>query len=187
MVRQSAAQRRETVLNAALEQFAVSGFQGTTTEAIARSAGISQPYLFRLFSTKKDLFVETVARCFGRIEDAFVRAAEGLRGEDALLAMGTAYLGLLADRSLLLTQLHAYAASDDLDVRAATQAGFGKLWQTVAQLSGAPDERITEFFAKGMLLNVAAALDLQQLDERWAQLCSGTPPTASIPPDREPR
>ncbi len=169
-MRQSAEQRRETVLAAAGAEFATGGFQGTSTETIARKAGISQPYLFRLFPTKKDLFVATLTRGFARIEGAFELAAAGQSGEDALCTMGQAYLVLLADRELLLTQLHAYAASDDPAVRTATQAGFGHLWRTVDRIAGLPPDRIKDFFALGMLLNVAAALDLPSLDQTWAQL-----------------
>jgi AcrR family transcriptional regulator len=173
MSRLTADQRRESVLTAALTEFSAAGFAGTSTEAIARRAGISQPYLFRLFSTKKDLFIATLTRAFTRIEVAFAAAAEGQTGENALCAMGETYLELLADRDLLLTQMHAYSASEDDEVRHAAQASFGHLWRTVETLSGLSGPRIKEFFAIGMLLNVAAALDLPSVDETWAELCSG--------------
>ena len=40
---------------AAIAAFAVTGYHGTPTDTLARRAGISQPYLFRLYGTKKDL------------------------------------------------------------------------------------------------------------------------------------
>src|SRR5437764_11164376 len=89
--RSTAAARRDEVLDAALAEFAAAGFEGTSTEDIARRAGISQPYLFRLFGTKKELFKATVARCFHRTLASFQDAAEGLRGEEALHAIGTRY------------------------------------------------------------------------------------------------
>ena len=88
------------------------------------------------------------------------------------MAMGDAYHQLLADRTLLLLQMHAYAACDDPDIRAATRAGFKELWLLVERLSGVSYERIVSFFAVGMLMNVAAAMDLPAVDERWAQWCS---------------
>src|SRR5436190_13993969 len=93
--RQTAVERRETILDAALIEFAEAGFEGTSTEDIARRAGISQPYLFRLFGTKKELFKATVARCFRETLELFQRAAEGTRGEEALHAIGEAYMELL--------------------------------------------------------------------------------------------
>jgi AcrR family transcriptional regulator len=169
--RMTADQRRETVLEAALTEFAARGLDGTSTEDIARRAGISQPYLFRLFPTKKALFLALVQRCYQRVRDAFTAAAGDLTGDDALQAMGDAYERLLADRTLLLVQMQAYAACGDLDIREATRAGFKDLWTLVERLTGAPFERVTEFFAMGMLMNIAAALDLPAVDERWTSWC----------------
>jgi AcrR family transcriptional regulator len=171
-LRMSASERREQVLDAALAEFAARGLAGTSTEDVARRAGISQPYLFRLFPTKKRLFLALVQRCFERIAETFTAAAGDRVGEDALTAMGEAYHQLLADRTLLLLQLHAYAACDDLDIRAATRTGFKELWLLVERLSGVPYERIASFFGTGMLMNVAAAMDLPAVDERWAKWCS---------------
>src|SRR6478736_9372819 len=99
--RLSAAERREAILDAAQIEFAERGWAGTSTEDIARRAGISQPYLFRLFGTKKELFKASVARCLRETLEMFQRAAEGKRGEEALHAMGEAYVALLSDRTRL--------------------------------------------------------------------------------------
>src|SRR5213075_1196543 len=104
--RKSAEERRETVLAAALEEFASNGLDGASTEAIAARAGISQPYVFRLFGTKKELFKASVARCFRETLETFQRAAEGKRGAEALEAMGRAYVDeLLVDRVRLRAQM----------------------------------------------------------------------------------
>ena len=55
--------RREEILAAAFDEFAEHGLDGTSTDVIARKAGVSQPYLFRLFGTKKELYLESVRRC----------------------------------------------------------------------------------------------------------------------------
>ena len=94
-----------------------SGLAGTSTEDVAPRAGISQPYLFRLFPTKKALFLALVERCFQRVEEAFTAAAGDAIGEEALEAMGDAYEQLLDDRTLLLLQMQAYAACDDPEIR----------------------------------------------------------------------
>ena len=169
--RMTADERRETVLEAALKEFAARGLDGTSTEDVARRAGISQPYLFRLFPTKKALFVSLVERSFARVAGTFVTAAAGRGGEEALQAMGDAYEQLLEDRTLLLLQMHAYAACDDPDIMAATRAGFRDLWLLVERLTGLRFERVVEFFAMGMLMNVAAAMDLPAVDERWTSWC----------------
>ena len=166
-----AAERREMVLDSAVAEFAVHGMAGTSTENVARQAGISQPYLFRLFPTKKALFLALVDRCYGRVEDTFITAAADRTGEEALEAMGDAYDRLLNDRTMLLMQMQAYAACDDPEIREVTRAGYKKLWELTERLTGLPFQRVVEFFAMGMLMNVAAALDLPAVDERWTSWC----------------
>jgi AcrR family transcriptional regulator len=168
--RSTAAERRDDVLDAALQAFAVGGYEGTSTEDIARAAGISQPYLFRLFGTKKELFKATVARCFGRTLVAFQDAAEGLRGEEALQAIGQRYREqLLSDRTYLRAQMQSYAACDDEEICAVVRDGFGDLVAYVERVSGLPPEQVAGFFATGMLLNVLASMNLAADGEPWAQ------------------
>src|SRR5881628_791948 len=105
-VRSTAAERKDDVLDAALIEFAERGLEGTSTEHIARRAGISQPYLFRLFGTKKELYKASVTRCFRETLELFQRAAEGKRGPEALEAMGAAYMDeMLPDRMRLRGQM----------------------------------------------------------------------------------
>jgi AcrR family transcriptional regulator len=170
--RMKAGERREMVLAAAVAEFGARGLAGTSTEDVARAAGISQPYLFRLFPTKKALFLGLVDRCFRQVAAAFEAAAADRVGEDALEAMANAYHQLLQDRTLLLLQLQAYAACDYPEIRDATRTGFKQLWALVERLSGLPYETIVTFFAMGMLMNVAAAMDLPAVDERWTRWCS---------------
>jgi AcrR family transcriptional regulator len=167
----SAEERRELVLEAALGEFAARGLAGASTEEVARRAGISQPYLFRLFPTKRALFLALVRRCFDRLERTFSTAAADLTGQDALMAMAEAYERLLDDRLLLLLQMQAYAACEDPEVRATTRAGFKHLWELVERLTGLPFQTVVDFFAVGMLMNVAAAMDLPAVDERWTSWC----------------
>ena len=166
--RKSAEERRESVLDAAFEEFAARGLDGASTEAIAEKAGISQPYVFRLFGTKKELFKASVTRCFRQTLEVFQRAAEGKRGEDALQAMGEAYVQLLADRVRLRGQMQGYAACDDPEIRDVMRDGYGDLVAYVERVADLPPERISRFFATGMLLNVIASMDLQDLSEPWA-------------------
>jgi AcrR family transcriptional regulator len=180
----TAQQRRESVLRAAAPEFAAGGLAGTSTELIARRAGISQPYLFRLFPTKKDLFIASVERIFDQVGEAFQAAAEGKAGEDAINAMAEAYEAFLTNRDLLMHQMHAYAACDDPDVCAVTRRGFGRLWTIVENASGAPPEEIRRFFAMGMLLNVIAAMDLARYDARWVQDCVPMPLLTGMPTEQ---
>jgi AcrR family transcriptional regulator len=169
--RQSAAERREEILEAALEEFAEHGYHGASTEAIARRAGISQPYVFRLFGTKQELFKAVAARCFRETLEMFQRSAEGLRGQEALEAIGTAYVDrLMNDRTRLRLQMQAYAACDDPEICAVVRAGYGDLVTYAERVSGLEPAVISAFFATGMLLNVIASMGLTVgVAEPWAE------------------
>jgi len=173
--RSTAAARRDEVLDAALVEFAERGFAGASTEDIAKRAGISQPYLFRLFGTKKELFKASVARCLREALEMFQRAAEGKRGEDALHAMGRAYQEQLEeDRTRLRAQMQAYAACDDPEIRAVVRAGFGDLVAYVRRVSGADWPTVWGFFSTGMLLNVLASMHVDDEPDQWmTELLSG--------------
>ena len=174
--RKSKDERREEILDAAVEIFADKGLHGASTDEIARRAGISQPYIFRLFGTKKELYLAGVARCFRETLELMQRAAEGTRGDDALEAIGRAYGELLqSDRTYLRAQMQAYAACEDPEIRAVVRAGYGDLVTYVERVSGASPERISAFFAQGMLLNVLASMEAPA--EAWgARLIEGCEP-----------
>jgi AcrR family transcriptional regulator len=168
--RKSAEERREQILEAALAEFAARGLVGGSTEAIAKAVGISQPYVFRLFGTKKELFIATIERCMRGTLEMFRTASAGLKGEDALHAIGEAYTERLAtDPTYLHSQMQAYAASHDLQIREVVRKGYGELVEYIERVSGLPPDRVSHFFAKGMLLNVVASMDLLGADEGWAQ------------------
>jgi AcrR family transcriptional regulator len=172
--RKSAEERREEIIALAIEQFALSGYKGTSTEAIARQAGISQPYLFRLFKTKRDLFLACVTVCDERVMETFREAARGVPQADVLSAMGKAYMQLLSDRTALLFQMQSYAACSDPVIQASVRAGYGEIVKEVTRLSGAAPEEIWQFFSHGMLLNVIASLDLGAIadSDEWARVWS---------------
>ncbi len=170
--RQSADERRDAVIAAAIHEFAAGGYVGTSTASIARAVGVSQPYLFQLFGTKRELFLAVVRRCFERTRLVFHEAARrGPEDDQAcsiLELMGHAYMRLLSDRDLLRIHLQAYAACGDEDVRQVVREEFGQVYATVKADSGASNEEIHAFFAEGMLLNVAAALEISGKPESWS-------------------
>jgi AcrR family transcriptional regulator len=158
--RKSKEERREEILDAALGEFARKGLHGASTEEIARLAGISQPYVFRLFGTKKELYIAGVARCFRQTLEIFQRVAEGKRGEEALRAIGEAYGTLLeSDRIYLRAQMQAYAACEDPEICAVVRDGFGDLVSYAERVSGADSVALATFFSHGMLMNVLASMD----------------------------
>lgn len=159
----SADERRDVVIKAATTEFAATGYAGTSTEAIARRAGVSQPYLFQLFGTKKDLFLATVRACFGRCRGTFEQTGAAARAQDpdpehVLDVMGHAYKRLLVNREQLRLQLQAYAACEDPEIAAVVREELNGLCRAVARVSGADDEALESWMAHGMLLNVSAAI-----------------------------
>ena len=167
MPRQTADERRETVLTAAAREFARKGLHGASTDAIAKAAGISQPYLFRLFGTKKELYLATSSRAMEQTYQAFERASRGKTGEEALHAMGDAYTGMIEDRQRLQLMLQCFAGCDDPEVRDAVRGVWRDLVDLVERVSGEPPEVVSAFFAKGMLLNVMNAMQLFEDPTPW--------------------
>jgi AcrR family transcriptional regulator len=166
--------RRREIVEAATREFSVRGFHGTPVDAIARQVGVSQPYLFQLFGTKKALFIAAVQRTFERTVAAF-RAAAAEAGEDAdtavvLMHMGLAYQRLLDDRRLLLMQMQAFAACEDEEIREVVRDEMLCLVSFVQLASRAPEAAIREWLAYGMLMNVVAAMDLTDVDADWARM-----------------
>ena len=168
--RRSAAERREELIEIALRHFAERGYGAASTDAIASEAGISQPYLFRLFGTKRELFLACHEVGHQAIAQTFRDAASGAPEGERLGAMGNAYVDLLADRRNLLLQLQSYAACGDPEIRARVRERYGALVREVSELSGAGEAEVWRFFATGMLLNVVAVLGLEEIagEDDWA-------------------
>jgi AcrR family transcriptional regulator len=169
--RHTAQERREEILQAAVVRFGATGLHGTSTELIAADVGLSQPYLFRLFGTKKDLFMAAIEWAF---DDTVARFREAARGatdrHDAFRRMGDAYMELVRDRRYLAIQLQAYAATDDPQVLAVVREGFGRLVQEIVRHTQADPAELAAYLGRGMLLNVAGAMDLLGAESGWAAM-----------------
>ncbi|WP_404814043.1 helix-turn-helix domain-containing protein [Kitasatospora fiedleri] len=169
----TADQRREAVVRVAVEVFAREGFHAATTAAIADRAGVSQPYLFRLFATKRAVFLAAAELATGEAARAFTAAARDAGGAGAAEAAGARNPGgVTALRAgerawrrmlgpggpfALQWQLHAAAAGDPV-VRAAAARHWGVLWRTVASATGLPDPVLVAFFGRVLLRGAATAL-----------------------------
>lgn len=177
MPRMSAEERRESVIRAAMTEFARGGYHGTSTEAIARRVGVSQPYLFRLFPGKKAIFLAAAERCVEDTIRTFAEASEGLEGEDALHAMANAYTKVIAEqpeRLLMQMQMHVAvrAAEEEGDhgFGESVRAGWMRLWDTVHLPLGADVNETTTFMAYGMLVNCLFAMGFPPEHRVWEGL-----------------
>jgi len=155
-------ERREHVLEAAVAEFAEAGYHAASTTAIARRAGISQPYIYALFDSKRALFLAAYRMVAERVRAALVDAADGAgeAPEERLRAMGDAYAGLVSARADVLCQLQAYAAAGDPELRAPVREEFLAVFESVRAAAGASREETAFFFAGGIFLAIAGALDI---------------------------
>jgi AcrR family transcriptional regulator len=153
--RLTAEQRHEQLVAAAVTAFSVGGYAGTTTDQVARIAGVSQPYVIRLFGSKQQLFVAAVDHAGDRIEQQFRNAAAE---RPDLEGLGHAYKELLAERELITVLLHGFAAGADPAIGPVVRDCFGRLYGVIRELTGVGPEEAREFFAHGMLLTVLGAM-----------------------------
>ncbi|MEV1177283.1 TetR/AcrR family transcriptional regulator [Nonomuraea sp. NPDC049784] len=169
----TAEERRETVLRTAISAFAARGYWGTATTEVAKAAGISQAYVYRLFPSKELLFVAVVERCFVQVRAALERAAAKATGsspEVVLRAMGDAYAQLISDNDLMLIQLHAQAAAvSESAVRDAVRQGYARLVEYVRGASGGDEQQVQEFFARGMLCHLLVSIEADEVKAPWTR------------------
>ncbi|MGI5448775.1 TetR/AcrR family transcriptional regulator [Streptomyces sp. CA-243310] len=172
----SAEERRDTVLRTAIGAFASRGYFGTTTTEVAKAAGISQSYVYRLFPNKEALFTAVVEHCFTRVRASLEEGAANAAGsapETVLSAMGDAYAHLIADKDLLLVLTHAQAAAvSETAVRDAVRAGYARLVEYVRGASGGDEPEVQRFFAIGMLCHLLVSMDTQAVDAPWTRTLS---------------
>lgn len=186
-----AAERRDALIEAAVQEFASSGLHGTPVDRIARRVGVAQPYVFSLFPSKRDLFIAAVERGFEKVSENFTRSAAEFDpavadpGATVLTAMGKGYVAMLAsERPVLMLQHQAYASCDDELIRERVRHAYARLVIHVEQLSGASSEEIDEFLRYGMWLNVAAAMGVEDLSAgcEWVRAEFRAGPTAGATP-----
>jgi AcrR family transcriptional regulator len=169
-----AAERRDALISAAIEEFSIGGLHGTPVDRIARRVGVAQPYVFSLFPTKRDLFIAAVERGFEMVMELFSESALRFKREhaeesyervDLLAALGDSYIELLAtNRPKLMFQLQAYAACEDDVIRERVSAAYRALELHIREIADASEDEVNEFLSHGMWLNVQAALQMMDLD-----------------------
>ena len=174
----TAAERREQIRAAASAAFAEAGLHGVSVDQIARSIGISEAYVFRLFGSKRALFIDVVTTAFDTMTNLMATAAGDATGVDALMRMGEEYKAQLADRQRLQLQLQAFAACGDPEVLFAVRAAFGRVWTRAGQISGLSPLQVKTFMAFGTLLNIVAAMDADELPVSWAEQATVPIPAA---------
>lgn len=165
--RRTAEERRGEIIAAAIVEFATFGYHGGSTERIAAAAGISQPYVLRLFGTKKTIFLAAFEQVCANIVATWVQANDRLDRADRaqpptpgerLYAMGESFLGLVEDVVDLRLVLQAFSSAEDDEIREAAHTGIKEMFDWVWRTTGAGIDAVRQHFAYGMMLMVAASI-----------------------------
>jgi TetR/AcrR family transcriptional regulator len=150
--------RRELILEAAMGVFGDYGYVGTTTDQVARAAGVSQPYVVRIFGTKEKLFLEVLERALSTLMTDFRSAL----AEDSAVPMhtrlGRAYFNLLANRGLLLSLMHGFVLGSDPVIGPRAREGYLEVYRFLRDQAGFSAEDAHLFLANGMLVNTMIGL-----------------------------
>jgi AcrR family transcriptional regulator len=157
-----AEQRRELVLAAAASVFGERGYVGTTTDAVAKAAGVSQPYVVRMFGTKTALFQAVLERSLDRLLAEF-RAEireRGVGDPDLPGCIGRRYVDLLADRGLLLSLMQGFMLGADPDIGPTARAGFMRVYRLLRTEARFSAEQAADFLSGGMMINTLVGLQM---------------------------
>ncbi len=171
-----AEERREDVLRVAAQVVARDGMHAASTAEIAKAAGMSHAYLFRLFPTKEELLLEVARRCCVTMREQMIGAGEDATaaGEEPLAAMGARWIELLDDRTLLQVSLQSISAAQAMP---ALGAQLREAWELIItdieRVSGASTDEVRAFVAEGMLLKVISGLGAEQ--SPWVERLHGGP------------
>lgn len=155
----SSEERREQILAAALAVFGAKGYVGTTTDDVARAAGVSQPYVVRLFGTKENLFVAALDDALSRLLQAFGEAAAGAAPDELAPRVGHAYIELLQVRGLHQTLSHAFLLGAHPVIGPRARDGFARVWEFLRE-AGFDVASAQAFLAQGMMINSLFGLRL---------------------------
>ncbi|WP_243075727.1 TetR/AcrR family transcriptional regulator [Microbacterium sp. SS28] len=159
--RMSSEERREQIIAAALAVFGARGYEGTTTDDVARTAGVSQPYVVRLFGTKENLFLAAVQSALDELMRVFRAALEDDSTDRPVSKrIGEAYVALLSVRGLHQTLSHAWLLGGHPVIGPAARRGFALVWAFFRDEAGLEPDEARAFLAEGMLINVMIGMRL---------------------------
>ena len=164
--RMKAEDRRELIIESATAVFGDYGYYGTTTDQIARAAGVSQPYVVRMFGTKEKLFIEVLERALSLLMQSFRAALANDDGQPLMTRLGLSYIGLLAHRGLLLSLMHAFVLGSDPVIGAKAREGFLQVYEFLRTEAGMTSNEAGLFLAGGMLSNTMIGLRMTDMDSK---------------------
>jgi AcrR family transcriptional regulator len=158
--RMPSGERRELILAAAAAVFGERGYMGATTDAVAKAADVSQPYVVRMFGTKAALFEAVLERSLDRLIAEFrIEIAEHQPADGELsMCIGRRYVDLLSDRGLLLSLMQAFMLGADPEIGPTARAGFLRVYRLLRDEAGLTPEHATGVLSTGMMINTLVGL-----------------------------
>lgn len=160
-------ERRELVLEAATRVFGERGYVGATTDGVAREAGVSQPYVVRMFGSKSALFAAVLERSLDRLLEMFRSAPAAFERErerdpeaELMHCIGRGYVELLRDRGILLSLMQAFMLGADPEIGPIARAGWVRVYRCLRDEVGLAPEAAVEVLSSGMLINTLVGVQL---------------------------
>jgi AcrR family transcriptional regulator len=165
-----AAERREQILDAAARVFGERGYAGTTTDQVAQAAGISQPYVVRMFGSKEKLFCELLLRARTRLEERLRTAlgrpeVKALGPQELKQFLGRAYVDLVGEGDIVLPLAQGFLLGHDPVIGKYAREGFLDIYRLLRDEAGLSPDDVRDFLSGGMLLNTLLTLQMPGLYE----------------------
>lgn len=158
--------RKDQIIDAAVASFAEHGFYKTTTAKIAKSAGVTQPYVFHFFKSKEELFIAVLDRATEKIEEAF--SSVDAPPEQFVETMGRAFGKLIeTHRDEMLVTMQAFTTSEPA-IRDSVRDHFTAIHQTVIrrfEQAGIPNAKFAAsmFIGSGLIITMSEVLEAPNL------------------------
>lgn len=169
--------KREAIIQAAIAEFRANGFEITSMDKIAATAGVSKRTVYNHFPSKEELFAEILNQLWARIsaeQTVVYRADQPLR--EQLLPMLLAKLQMMADdnflglaRVAIAATIHSPERAQDMVARMGEREEGLTVWIRAAQADGRLKTVEAEFAAQQMQ-------GLLKSFGFWPQISMGLPP-----------
>jgi len=163
--------RKEDIISAAIEVFSEIGYYRATTAQVAERANISQPYVFRFFATKEKLLLTALEVSWARVIESFRKIVETASPETLEKLLIEEYENIQAKhQNEMFLQLQAQSIREEA-IQETMRNGFKQVREMIISAfydTGIenPEERTMLFLARGMLCNVAVAIQMPELMKR---------------------
>ncbi|MWV42527.1 TetR family transcriptional regulator [Paenibacillus sp. HJL G12] len=148
--------------------FSELGYYRATTAQVAKRANISQPYVFRFFATKEQLLLAAIEVSWTRVIESFRKIVETAPSETLEEELIQEYEGIqMKYQNEMFLQLQAQSIREEA-IQETMRDGFKQVREMVLMAfynAGIvnPEERTMLFLARGMLCNVAVAIQMPEL------------------------